>query len=417
MHSQRRVVDYIYIFVKWRKFIILNSFIIAVIAAGVSMVIPRWYRASTTILPPQEDSQGIGFSSILSSLPLSSLGLGGMSEGTTRFLALMDSRTIMESVAKEFDLQKLYKEKNMEETVKELRKHVSVNVDEQGTISLSIEAATPYFASPSRNNQARMLARDMTNFFVSKLDSLNKFLKAQKAHNTRMFIEKRYVQNQEDLRNAEIAMKNFQDEKGAIALPEQITATISAAAEIEGQIVAKEIELKVMQKYAGSSHSEVVRLKNEIKALKDKFNEMNNGKNKNVNRPSDTEDDIFLPLNNLPDLALNFARLYREVKIQEKIQEFLLPQYEQAKIQEAKDTPTLQVLDKAVIPIKRAKPKRAFFVIFFAFIACLLSCSYVIFYEYIEKIKNSQNSAFQKEKEIIDTISNDLSRLFNRNKK
>ncbi|MCD6117546.1 hypothetical protein J7K93_11060 [bacterium] len=413
MNDRKRSVDYLYIFIKWRKFIIINALVVAVAAAAVSLVVPRWYTSKSVIMPPQEETQGLGFSNLLNSLPFGSLGLTGLSEGTSRVLAIFDSRTLMESVAQKFDLMILYKEKNMEETIKELRKHVKVNVNEEGTISLAVEASTPFFASSSKDQEARILARDMNTFLIQKLDSLNKVLKAESARNTRIFIEKRYFQNLSDLTKAEQELKTYQEEQGAIALPEQITATIAAVSDIEGQIVAKEVELNVMQKYMGSSHTEIIRLKNEIAALKNKFNDINTGSDGS----SVKRDDVFLPLQKLPDLALNYARLYRSVKIQEKIQEFLLPQYEQAKIQEAKNTPTVQVLDRAVIPIKRSKPKRAVFVMFFSFLSCLLSCIYVLFIEYVEQVKNSPAMDFKKEKEIIHIISNDFIGLFNRTKK
>ena len=209
-----------------------------------------------------------------------------------------------------------------------------------------------------------------------------------------MFIEKRYLQNIDDLHSAENALKDFQDKYGAIALPEQITATISAAAGIEGQIVAKEIELKIVEQYAGASNFEVISLKNEINALKSKFNEMNRRQRKEVS--SDKKDDIFLPLNSLPDLALKYARLYRAVKIQETIQEFLLPQYEQAKIQEVKDTPTIQVLDEAVLPIEKAKPKRALLVIFAGILSFSILFFYAVMFEKYIEIREKNTEVYQK---------------------
>ena len=86
---------------------------------------------------------------------------------------------------------------------------------------------------------------------------------------------------------------------------------------------------------------------------------MKTGRNRDILNNNGTQNTrLFIPLNEAPDLGLNYIRHYREVSLQQKILEFLLPQYEQAKIQEAKDTPTVQVLDKAVTPVKRKKPKR-----------------------------------------------------------
>ena len=86
--------------------------------------------------------------------------------------------------------------------------------------------------------------------------------------------------------------------------------------------------------------------------------------------------DLFLRFEEVPEIGVGYARLYREVVLQEKIMEFLLPLYEQAKIQEAKDTPTVQVLDEAVIPIKKHRPKRAIMVVFFGMLSVIFSVLY-----------------------------------------
>lgn len=340
--------------------------IVCVIAAGVSLILPKWYTAQTTILPPSEEGGGLGLSSILSNIPSAGLGLGlgPLSEEMNTFIAILKSRIVMESVAKKFDLMKRYKSENMEETVRTLRDHVSVEVNDEGTISLLVEAGTPYLGSEEEENEARELARDMANFFIEELNRVNTRLKVEKARNTRIFIERRYHQNLEDLRFVEEEFKQFQQEHDAIALPEQTAAAITAAAELKAEIIAKEVEVGVLSKYVSNSHTNLVRAKNELNELRGKYDEFRYGSsagNKSGNDNNDSKD-LFLPFDEVPDIGLQYARLLREVKLQEKLLEFLLPQYEQAKIQEQKDTPTVQVLDPAIAPIKKSRPKRAIIV-------------------------------------------------------
>ena len=346
-----------------------------------SLIIPEHYRGQTTILPPLEEDGLSSFASLVSDLPLNALGLGTGPDQTTLFLATLKSRTIMEAVAREFHLMEHYKKKNMEETVKALRKNVSIHLDDEGTITLSAIAKTSWFPffNRSKRDEARALSRDMANFFIEELDEVNRRLKTERASNTRIFIEKRYQENIADLHQAEESLKNYQIQYGTIALPEQTQATIAAATEIKAQIIAKEVEIGVLQRSVGPTHSELIKAQNELTELEKKYNEFESRQGSLLDHDRyEIEKDLFLPLNDLPDLGLQYIRLYREVVLQETIMEFLLPQYEQAKIQEVKDTPSLQVLDKAVTPIRKHRPKRAIIVVFFSFLSLILSSAYVI---------------------------------------
>ncbi len=375
-------IDLIKLLLKNIKTIVTIFCIVTVITVIFSLILPEHYRAQTTILPPIEEGGLANFSSLISDLPLNALGLGSAPDQSTLFLATLKSRTIMEAVAKQFNLMEQYKKKNIEETVKALRKNVSTNLDDEGTITLSATARTTWlpFLNKSKRDDARELARDMANSFIDELDRVNRRLKTERASNTRMFIEKRYEENIVDLHQAEETYKNYQIKYGTVALTEQTQATIAAASEIKVMIISKEVEIGVLQRSVGSTHSELIKAQNELMELQKKYNEfMSRETNPELYMDnSEIQKNLFLPLNDLPDLGLQYVRLYREVMIQEKIKEFLLPQYEQAKIQEVKDIPSLQVLDKAVTPIKKYGPKRAMIVTFFSFLSLILSSIYVI---------------------------------------
>jgi uncharacterized protein involved in exopolysaccharide biosynthesis len=347
------------------------------------------------ILPPAEEGDAFGLSSLMSKMPLGSLGinLGGVSEETYSILAVLKSRTIMESVAGRFDLMKRYKAKDMENTVKKLRENVSVKVNDEGTITLSVKAGTPVAPNKAKSEEAQRVSRDMANYFVAELDRLNKKLKTERARNFRGFIEKRYLQNVEDLYHAEEALKQFQKDNGAISLPDQVSAMIAATSKIKAEIIAKEMEAGVLEQLFSADHREALRIKAELRELNKQYSEIIRGQGGSQGR---VDDELFLPLRDLPDLGVQYARLYRDVLLQEKLMEFLLPQYEQAKIQEARDTPTVQVLDEAVIPVKRIKPKRAFFVLLWAAISLFVSVSVILTQDYVEQLRRTDEQQYRK---------------------
>lgn len=373
---------------RWRKPIIVNFIIVSVFAVFFSLVIPESYVSRTTLLPPVDETGQMGaMSSLLGKLPLNGMGLnlGAASEETSLFMAIFSSRTVMESVVDRFDLIKRFKRKNMEAAVKKLRKLVTVKTEDEGTITISVESKTKFLPNRKKRDEARNLSRQMADFLVAEVDRVNKRLKTEKAGNTREFIERRYVQNQEDLANAENAFKTFQRRYGAVAVPEQTSATISAAAELKAKIISKEFELGFLQNYIGDSSSDVQRVKAEMNQLNKKYDEMKFGFQ---NKGKNGQGDVLFSLYAIPELGLEYARLIREVMVQEKIMEFLLPQLEQAKIQEAKDTPTVQVLDPANWPIRKAKPKRSILVLLFGFGSLLCSVTWAIFRENWQNISD-----------------------------
>lgn len=405
------LIHYLYVIVKWRKFLLINFFVVCLIAGTLCFIVPKSYVANTTILPPQEKPGGLGLSSILSNLPIGgfAMGLAGLSDEINTFLAILNSRTVMEAVAQKFDLTKRFKTRNMEETIRQLAGYVTIDLNDEGTLTLGAKAKTPFLASNEQKDEARKLARDMANFFIEELDRVNTQLKVEKARNTRIFIEKRYHQNLEDIHQTEEAFKQFQQKYGAIALPEQTEAAITAAAEVKAAVIAKEVEIGVLKKYVNDTHPDLIRAQNELHELQLKYDEFKYGAKFDKNHPNSNQTkDFFLPFKDVPDIGLQYLRLFREVKMQEKILEFLLPEYEQAKIQEAKDTPSVQVLDKAVIPIRKASPKTMLTTLVAGF-SCLIICLFFIFtVEYFKKIEQGDDERSAMMTKIRETLRKDL---------
>ncbi len=359
--------------------IITFVLVIAVLSFILSSIMPQVYKAQTTILPPLEDEGMFNFASLISDLPLKALGLGSISSGTELFIAILESRTIMDTTINKFDLIKRFRSKDREKALKKLKKHIAVNLDDEGTITLAVEAETPWFSGKTKKDEARVLSRNMTNFLIEELDRINRRLRSERGKNTRIYIERRYQQNLDDLRQAEENLRTFQEEHGILYLPEQTQATISTAAGIKAQIIAKEVEFEISNKILGSTNSQSLQLKKEVDILNQKYHEFKFGKEDKKYMDNGSVNDLFLPFDEVPELGIEYLRLYREMLLQEKLLEFTLPQYEQARIQELKDTPTLQVLDKAVTPIKKYRPKRIIIVIFYSFLTFLLMSAYLVY--------------------------------------
>ena len=247
-------------------------------------------------------------------------------------------------------------------------------VEDEGTIRISVTVGTDWLHPDEQEADARVMSAQMANYFVEQLDIVNKGLQTEQASFQRMFIEGRYNQNLEDLKQAEDSLKAFQEEQNMIALPEQTQAAIEIAAIMKGQMIANDIQLGVMASTLNPEHPEIRKLKQENLGLKSKLKELDFGTGGVQSR----ESKLFPAFSQVPELGFQLMRLTRDVEIQNTLFKFLTQQYEEAKIQEAKDTPTVQILDRAAEPIQKYRPRRALIVVSVFLLMGLMNVVYVI---------------------------------------
>lgn len=382
--------DYLYILIKRRKFILTTVLGVAILSAGLSLLLPNWYAATASVLPPKRPGGLLsllegGISSIFKSIPGLSGRLGGSQEAYS-YLAILQSRTAMEKVIQKFDLINVYeiRKNSVEKAVKALRNNTEFDYATEGNITITV-----YDKDPQR-------AADMANYFVEQLNELSVQLGTQEARNNREFVERRYQQNMRDLKTAEDSLRAFQEKYGIYALPEQTASAIKAATELKSEAMAREVEFGIARQSLGTENPKTKALQLQLDELNKKLLEMKYGtadwfKNKSLS--------LFVPFQNVPELGMEYIRLYREFEIQNKLMAFLLPLYEQAKIDEQKDTPVVLVLDQAIPPERKSKPRRTLIVLIFTTLAFLFSTTWVFVQEIYDREKehNAKVSAIAEE--------------------
>jgi uncharacterized protein involved in exopolysaccharide biosynthesis len=394
--------DYAAVFVKWRRLFTFNFLVVCVATAIISLILPKWYRATAVIMPPEKDTGSMNIASMLSNLPISGLGINLGTNETMNYLAMLRSRTVRENIVKKFDLQKVYDKDDIELTLKAFDQNIEFNIGKEGQIIIEV-----FDKVPTR-------ATDIANTFVSELDSLNTLFKVQKARFNRIWLENRYNQNVKALQATELELKNFKERHGVIDIPEQTKAAILGAAELQAEIYTTEIELAVKERYLTPTHGEVVEARAKVQELKHKLGELEGSAGMAATDGNGRASSIFIPFSNLPDLALQYARLYREVLVQGKLYEVIFQMYEQAKIQEAKDTPTVQVLDRAQVPIRKAKPKRMIMVAIAGLISLIVTGLFVFIKESIARIETSGGERAEQLQWMKQQLRSDRARLFRR---
>ena len=369
MYAQEyNLIDYLKVLKRWKNFIFLNVFVITLFAIILSLIIPKTYRASAVLMPPLMQA-GMGVFTPLIDSPLGGLFSQDTDE-TLSMIAILKSRTVLTSVIEEFNLIELYEVDNIDIAIQSLKDHVLTDIDDEGTIRVSVDILTKWFHPDSEEEKAKQLCSDIANYFIKQLDIVNKNLQTEQASFQRKFIEIRYKDNIQELKSAEEKLKQFQEINNMISLPEQTHAAIEAASKIKGHILSNEVRLEVFKKAYNSGHPDIDQLINEIAALTEQLYWMEYGKEiEHTNIKN-----IFPAFSRMPELETQLRQLMREVEIQNTLFTFLTQQYEEAKINEAKDTPTIQILDIAVKPNVKYKPFRALIVIGAGMFGLIFGC-------------------------------------------
>ncbi|MCF7805433.1 MAG: hypothetical protein K9N46_06150 [Candidatus Marinimicrobia bacterium] len=389
-------IDYLYMLVKHRWLIIINGLIFCLIAAVYSLLMPKTYTAHVTIMPPESQGASSIFSSMASAtsnLPIpGGLGslIGGSSGEVTSYLTLLKSRNMAVRTIERFNLLERYNSKNIDEALVSFYNNVDIELTEEGAVRIDTYASTEFLHPDSSEIESRQLAAEMANYMAAELDRINTKLRTKQARLTREFIGKRYEQNKEDLRQIEEEMQAFEEKHGVISIEDQVSAAIQSAAELKTEIILNEIQLKAMKSTLNPESPSVVQQEVRLKALRNSMQELKTGQNGEAGMQ------IFPPFDQAPELGIRFLRIKREMEVQNLIYEFLTQQFEQAKLQEARDTPTVQVVDEAVAPILREKPKRKLLVLFIGFISVIISAAYIFTVEYLEVLREENPERYER---------------------
>jgi uncharacterized protein involved in exopolysaccharide biosynthesis len=370
------LIDYIYIMFKWRKFVfyaVLGTFVLMMIV--MYLIVPRYYKATTVILPPKQKSQFSAASALKNMLPMGGFGLAKASDDLLLYRTIVSSRSCEEEIINTYDLIRRYDVDDIEYAIKELEGNFSAVIDEDD-VSLTI---TVY-------DKDSVIATSMANKFVEILNRISLSLTTREAKSNRVFIERRYRQNKDDMLAAEDSLRSLQERYSVYLVPDQFKAAIEAASRVKAEAILKEIEVGILSRTVSETDSRLIQARLELSEYNKKLQQMKFG-----NGTIAYTGDLFPPFQRMPELGLLYFRYYRETQVQQQLFELLTPLYEQAKIEENRDTPSLLVLDKAVVPPKPAKPRRGLTAVIVTGIMLLLSLIFTFVLERIETMRKATN--------------------------
>lgn len=328
----------------------------AVISAGLVLLIPVRYEATAQLMPPDGQAGGTGLA-MLSALAGRSGGLGGVAgdllgirNSGALFVGILESRTVQDRLIEQFGLQKTYHASKMEDARMALASHTRIAEDRKsGVISITVT-----------DHDARRAAA-MAEAYVNALNLLVEQVSTSAARRERLFLEERLRAVKQDLDGAARAFSEFASKNTAIDIPAQGKAMVEAAATLQGQLIAAESELRGLEAMYTEQNVRVRALRARVGELRAQLGKLGGDGSSYAGSKSDNSS--YPAMRQLPLLGVTYADLYRQTKIQETVFELLTQQYELAKVQEAKEVPSVKVLDAAVVPTKKSFPPRTLFTV------------------------------------------------------
>ena len=343
------LLDMLLVVAKHKRMVLLVSAAFAIIAAIVSLILPKRYTATVVMLPPQQTSSvGAALASQLGSMGgLAALAGGsfGFKNPNEMYIAMLKSHAVESAMVQHFGLMREYHKRYESDARKSLEAHsVVTGNSKDGLIHISV-----WDLDPRR-------AADLANGYVDQFRSLSQHLAITEASQRRLFFEQELVHAKDNLATAELALQQTMQTSGVIELDSQARALIQSGATLRAQITAREVQIQGMETYATGENAQLVQAQRELDSLRAQLNALGG--------PADSSaGEIIVPKGKITGAGLDYVRKLRDVKYNEAIFEILLKQFELAKLDEAKQGSIVQVVDPAFPPDKRSFPKRGLIVL------------------------------------------------------
>jgi uncharacterized protein involved in exopolysaccharide biosynthesis len=321
-----------------------------VLSALVALLIPSKYESTARIMPPDSKGEtGAILAALVGKAPgISSLAgdFMGVKNSGALYVDLLRSRTVQEHIVDRFDLQKVYWVRYKQDTRKLLDKRTEIVEDRKsGVIDVTVT---------DRNPQR---ARDIAQAYVEELNRLLSQVSTSSARRERVFIEQRLAAVSGDLEDAEKQFGAFASKNSALDIKEQSRAMVESGATLMGQLIASQSQLQSLEQIYTANNVRVRALSAQVDELKRQLEKIG-GTDASLAPGAPHSGEFYPSIRKLPLLGVEWADLYRRLKIQETVYELLRSQYEMARIQEAKEIPTVNVVDPANFPEKKSSPPR-----------------------------------------------------------
>lgn len=334
------VMDILIVLAKYKKKIASITLGAAALSLAVGLVLPNEYEASTKLLPPQQTQSSAA--ALLSQLGgiagAAAAGAAGLKNPSDLYVGMLQSRTVADRLIEKFHLMRAYGTDSQERARKLLALNTSITSGKDGLITVLV------------SDENKQIVAPLANAYISELFQLMKTLAVTDAAQRRLFYERQLESTKDNLSKAEMALKGAMDAHGVVSVDTESRAILETIARLRAQTSAKEIQLASMRAFVTQNNLEYRRAEEELNGLRSELAKLENGREGDGGSVNSRG-------------GLENIKLLRDLKYQQMLYEVLAKQYEVARIDEAKDPSVIQVLDRAVEPERKSKPRRTLMVI------------------------------------------------------
>jgi tyrosine-protein kinase Etk/Wzc len=354
--------DLLIVLAERKRSIFVTTILGVLIALIVVTFVHPTFTSKALIMPPQQGQSGAALVSQIGGLAAVT-GLGGnlqQRDPNDLFLGLLQSVTLEDALIKRFNLQKVYKASKMSTARAILEGNSKFMVEKGGLISISVKDQDP--------NRAAEIA----NAYVDELHKMNSRIAIGDAALRRVFFAEQLNEEKDRLADAEVALKKTEEETGAIAPGGQTSVVISQVAQLQAQIISREVQLETLRTSSTEQNPDVIRANSELESLRDKLHALQSS------RQGHEPGDITLSPRGVPQAQLEFVRKQRDVTYHTLLFDLIARQFEGARLDEAKAAPLIQLVDPAMPPDRKSAPYRALWLLVGCFLGFFIGSVRVI---------------------------------------
>ena len=338
-----------------RRFLFRTFFYGIIVSLLIAFLIPSQYQSAARLMPPdQQSGSGLAMLATLAGKSNSDSLAGiagnvlGLKTSGDLFLGVLGSRTVQDGVVRKFDLRKVYGERRSEDARGKLARHTDLSADRKSGI-ITIEV----------NDRSPQRAAAIVQEYIDELDWVMTEQNTSAAHRERVFLEQRLQQVKADLEVAETNFSDFASKNAALDIPTQGKAMVEATASLEGELIAAKTQLQGLKQIYTENNVRVRSTQARIDELQRQLVKLNGGTGPTSDAADPPSDSSLYPsFRKLPVLGVSYADLLRNAKVEEAVFEVLTQEYELARVEEAKEIPSVKVLDPPNVPESKSFPPR-----------------------------------------------------------
>jgi len=370
------------------KTILTFTSVIVAITIVYSLIMPQTFSSSGQLMPPRKEGGSGGLSAFLQTVSGGGLGLTGMGKNTESQLynGILTSRSVDEYIIKKLNLSKddLFKGMTTNEITEFLRDNIAVTVQKNNIIAIDFDLKTGHFSSTEEKKHTAEMSANIINAAIEGLDSVLRYQSTSNANRSKEYVEEELINYYSQLDTVEKELQKYQSNNNILEIDEQFRAMVEQTLIAGTELSIAEAELNIARKEFSDNSPQLKAIKEKYKTLTGQYNNIQTGGLKG-------NDAYAIPFRKMPELARQYASLYRKRKILEEVILYLETQKHQEAITSARDIPTVDILDLAITPEKRSAPSRKMMLIISFFFGIMISSIYVLYDGYKKNLLVNQS--------------------------